>query len=309
MAVPISDDSFELPEEPFSDPPASVFELAESIALDPGLVRDRLRAIGVEPLRLDEREAAHISSFHEAAAGTNEERFEAVLAGWRDFTGKPIEELEDQDDPTGELQIEEICAKHGFDLDTFIADISYYGFFHLACPDCGSVSLLQVQYDRIDKTECRHRIQYAYMVMPDYELLVDYISDEVGSDEDPPEVGIECRQCGSRHHQGDLVVARQAHTEEYPDLPTAAQERLSQPASTAPPLEPDAFVEQLKALQARALELRDAIGNLRVAAPLDRLADISGDDEEARSQLWDIEEHMDTAAADVDRFLTYFDLS
>jgi hypothetical protein len=307
MNVPISDDGLRLP-EPFTEPPDNVFALAGHVGLDPGFVRNRLRAIGVEPLRLAELAAAHLSSFHEAASGSNAERFEAVLSAWPDFTGEPIEELEDPDEPTGELQIEEICEKHGFDLDEFLSDISYYGFFHLACPQCGSVSLRQVQYDRVDETECRHRLQYAYMVMPEREVLIEYIPDEVGSDADPPEVGIECRHCGSRHHQGDLVIARQAHRDGYPDPDPAVLGRLSERPSPAETFELGEFVERLKGLRGQALELRDAIGRLRQAAPVDRFALMAGDDEEAWQLLWGIEEHVDSAAADIDLFLRTFDL-
>lgn len=306
MTVPISDDVFQLP-EPFSEPPEDVFTLADHIGLDPGLVRDRLRDAGIEPLRLNALETAHISSFHEAASGTDEARLDAVLAAWRDFTGKPIEELADQDEPRGELQIQEICDKHGFDLDVFLGDVSYYGFFHLACPDCGSVSLRQIQYDRVDETECRHRLQYAYMVVPQYEVAIEYIPDEVGSDHDPPEVAIECRQCGSRHHQGDLVVAQQAHADGYPEQPTRGA-RPEPVVTAAATLGMGPFVERLSALPARALELRDAIGEIRQAAPLYRLADPDGNDEEARTLLWRIEEHLDSAAAEIDFFIQYFDL-
>lgn len=296
MSQAISDDSLQLP-DPFNEPPGDVFELADHIRLDPGLVRDTLRANDIDPLALDDLTAAHISSRHEAASGSDEERLAAVMSAWRDITGKAIHERDDPDEPTGEMQIEEICQKHSFDLGTFIGDISYYGYFHLACPNCGSVSLLQVQYDRVDESDCRHRIQYAYYVMPDQQVVMEFIPDEVGSDEDPFEVAIECRKCGSRHDRGDLVIAAQAHASGYPVPSDNGETR-----DPAPGLSGDELLAELERLRPRLLMLRDELGAIRKATNAEQLmGTFFPDDElEMRLALWRIEEHVDHAAHGID---------
>lgn len=296
MTVPISDNNLWLP-EPFTEPPGNVFELAEHIRLDPGLVRDELRSLGIDLRFLDERELVHISSLHEAAPGSDEERLKAVVRAWRDFTGKSVEELEDPDEPTGELQIEELCEKHGFDLDTFVADISCYGYFHLACPECGSVSLRQIQWDRVDEAECRHRVQYIYYCMPKGDVLVEYIPDEWGSDDDPPEVALECRRCSSRWSQSDLVVASQAHSNGYPEFDH--DEDAEATAGEDATLDGDELLGRLEGLRIRALHLRDEIGAVRRATSSGQLVEIPEDAYELRKLLWAIEEHADDVAVDV----------
>ena len=219
----------------YTHTPDTLDEFAYDVRLTPETTRRILAECGVNFDDTDPVELVHLASVHEAAEGDDEERLRVALGTLADYRGTPTAERKDPDDPTGELQINAICKKHGLDLDKFIADISEYGYVHLACAHCGSVDMRQVQYDQIDEAEVRHPLQFAYYVLETFEVYVEYIPDEIGSDEDPAQVGIECMDCYSMHDQGDLVVAqaaRRSMAARLPDSPNAQRWLVAHPVST-----------------------------------------------------------------------------
>jgi hypothetical protein len=212
-------DDIDLPPT-FSGFPRNVDELSGHIDLSPETARRIFKECDIESV--DPYELAHISSFHAAAPeGDDEQRLRVALAALRDFRGKEIDELVDQDEPTGELQIADLCEKHGLDKELFIRDIGCYGLLHLACPECKQTELWQVQHDRVTGDQLHHPLQVAYFNGVKDTLNIEYIFGDAGEDEDPPEVGIECMKCHALVYRADLVISPLALT------PTESDEVLA----------------------------------------------------------------------------------